>query len=353
MALYDYGNTRLRARISNFFSVRTLESFSDLTSLDSLISTLSKTHYKSSIEISLTYAHGYGCITEALRRETTNIRQNLQHFYDPDIWEKIKVMFLRVDLQNMKSIIRGICHQARVETIINALSPLGTIDEQLLSRIAKSKDIAEAIDKIAIYKLDFAGILLEQKNSEKTCNASDLERSLENWYFEKMSSTLKGNDDNISQLRKLIAIEADIINLNLLLRFVDAPTSPELVGHSIGYFIIDYGNFRRNQIIQLSKEKSVEAVVAQLAFAHYHNYLMEAISCYRENGLLSEFENKIRIYSLKWLAMLPKMNPFGIGVPMGYTALKNSEIRNIRWIAKGIYSGFEPEYIKENIEKVV
>jgi len=140
--------------------------------------------------------------------------------------------------------------------------------------------------------------------------------------------------------------------LNLLLRFVNAPTSPELEDHTIDYFIVDHGNFKRNLIIQLSKEKSVESVVTHLASANYHNYLMEAITCYRENGLLSEFENKIRIYALKWLAMLPKLNPFGIGVPMGYTALKNSEIRNIRWIAKGINSGFEPEFIKENIEKV-
>ena len=352
MALYDYGNTRLRARISNFFSPQTLESFSDLTSIDTLISTLSKTHYKNAIEISLTYAHGYGCITEALRRETTDIRQNLKRFYDPGIWEKIKIVFLRVDLQNMKAIIRGICHEARIDTIINSLSPLGTIDEQLLFRIAKSKNISEAIDRIAVFKLDFANVLLEQKSSEKSCTSSDIERTLERWYFNKMSSILKGNDENTSQLWKLISIEADIINLNLLLRFIDAPSSPKLENHPIDYFIIDSGNFRRSQIIQLSKESSVENVIARLASSHYHNYLLEALSCYRENGLLSEFENKLRIYALKWLALLPKLNPFGIGVPMGYVALKKSEIRNIRWIAKGIYSGFEPEYIKENIEKV-
>ncbi|MCJ7626606.1 MAG: V-type ATPase subunit, partial [Anaerolineaceae bacterium] len=135
-------------------------------------------------------------------------------------------------------------------------------------------------------------------------------------------------------------------------RFVNAPSSPEIKNHPIDYFIIDSGNFKRSQIIQLSKESSVEKVITRLASYHYHNYLMEALSCYRENGLLSEFENKLRIYALKWLALLPKLNPFGIGVPMGYIALKKSEIRNIRWIAKGIYSGFEPEYIKENIEKV-
>ena len=352
MALYDYGNTRLRARISNLFSIQMLESLADLATIDSLISSLSKTHYKSSIEISLTYAHGYGCIIETLRRELTEIRQTINRFYDEDLWKKIRIIFLRVDLQNIKTIIRGISHGVRIDTIINSLSPLGTIPERVLSGIANSKNIADAIDKTAIYGLDFSDELLEQKSSERSCCSSEIERTLEFWYFKKMGSILCGRDGNTQLLQKYNFIEADIVNLNILLRFVDAPLSPEIENHPIDYYIIDSGNISRNQIIKLSKENSIKNVITKLASSHYHDYLLEALSCFEENGLLSEFENKIRIYALKWLALLPKLNPFGIGVPMGYVAMKKSEIRNIRWIAKGIYSGFEPEYIKENLERV-
>jgi len=352
MALYDYGNTRLRARISNLFSIQMLESLADLTTIDSLISSLSKSHYKSSIEISLTYAHGYGCIVEALRRELSEIRQTLHRFYDKDLWEKIRIIFLRVDLQNIKAIIRGVSHEARIDTIVDSFSPLGTIPERALSGIAKSKNIADAIDKIAIYELDFANELLEQKSSERSCCSSEIERTLEIWYFKKMGAILAGRDGNTQLLRKYNVIEADIVNLNILLRFVNAPLSPEIENQPIDYYIIDSGKFSRNLILKLSKENSVKNVITQLASSSYHDYLLEALSCFEENGLLSEFENKVRIYALKWLALLPKLNPFGVGVPMGYVAMKKSEIRNIRWIAQGIYSGFEPEYIKENLERV-
>ena len=352
MALYYYGNTRLRARISQLFSIQMLESLADLIKIDSLISSLSKTHYKSSIEISLTYAHGYGCITETLQRELKEVRSTLERFYEKDLWEKIKVIFLRVDLQNIKSIVRGISHGARVDTILNSLSPLGTVQDQLLSRIAKSKNIADAIDRMAVYKLDFADELLALKSSERSCCSSEVERTLEIWYFKKITSILSKRDENTELLRKYNAIEADIVNLNILLRFIKAPTSPEIENHPIDYYIIDSGNFPRNLIVKLSKENSVKNAIIRLASSNYRDYLLEALPCFEENGLLSEFENKIRIYALKWLAFLPKLNPFGIGVPMGYVALKKSEIRNIRWIAKGIYSGFEPEYIKENIERI-
>jgi len=352
MALYDYGNTRLRARISSLFSIQMLESLADLTTIDSLISSLSKTHYKSSIEISLTYSHGYGCIAETLRRELSEIRKTLYRFYDEDLWEKIRIIFLRVDLQNIKAIIRGVSHEARIDTIIDSFSPLGTIPEGVLSSIAKSKNIADAIDKIAIYELDFSNELLEQKSSQRSCCSSEIERTLEIWYFKEMASILTGRGENTKLLQKFNMIEADIVNLNILLRFVNAPSSPEIENHPIDYYIIDSGKFSRDQILKLSKESSVKNVITQLASSKYHDYLLEALSCFTENGLLSEFENKIRIYALKWLALLPKTNPFGVGVPIGYVAMKKSEIRNIRWIAKGIYSGFEPEYIKENLERV-
>ncbi|MCD6356198.1 MAG: V-type ATPase subunit, partial [Anaerolineaceae bacterium] len=127
MALYDYGNTRLRVKISELFSLQKLMSFADLNSLGSFISQLSKSHYKNAIEISITHAHGYERISEALRRELFGIRTTLKQFYEPPLWEKIRTIFLRVDLQNIKTIVRGISHKVRTDLIINSLSPLSTI----------------------------------------------------------------------------------------------------------------------------------------------------------------------------------------------------------------------------------
>jgi vacuolar-type H+-ATPase subunit C/Vma6 len=52
------------------------------------------------------------------------------------------------------------------------------------------------------------------------------------------------------------------------------------------------------------------------------------------------------------MSSLLKLYPLGIGVPLGYAVMKQSEIRNLRWIAKGIQSSFAPEYIKDNLEHI-
>jgi vacuolar-type H+-ATPase subunit C/Vma6 len=49
--------------------------------------------------------------------------------------------------------------------------------------------------------------------------------------------------------------------------------------------------------------------------------------------------------------MIPK-DPLGIGVVLGYLALKLNEIRNLRWIAHGINSGLPVKIIRSELVKL-
>jgi len=351
MALYDYGNTRLRARISRLLSVQTLESYSDLTSIDSFISALTKTPYKESIEAALTYAHGYGCVSEAMQRELKKIVTDLNRFYDGDALENVSVIFRRMDLLNIKAILRGLSHEATIEDVTSSFSPLGTIPNPILLQIAKSKDVYEAISRIVIYQLPVAQPLMEVKARSKKLTSTDIELALEKWYFNQIKIDLSGNSQDIRILRDYYAVEADIVNLNTLLRFVGAPESYSKIEGGIENYLISPGNFSTQKLIRLSKVNDVKKVIESLFFTTYGKFLRKALECYENTQLLSEFENQMRMYALDWLSRLPKQYPLGIGVPLGFSAMKKSEIRNLRWIAKGIQSGFEPAYIRENLER--
>ena len=352
MALYDYGNTRLRARISRLQSIQTLESFSDLTSIDSFVSSLTKTPYKESIEAALTYAHGYACVAEAMRRELTGIVTDLNTFFQGDALEKVKMIFKRMDLLNIKSILRGLSHEAHIEDVTNSLSPLGTIPTPILMQIAKSKDVYDAIGRIIVYQLPVADPLIELKMRHQQLNSSDIELTLEKWYFKQVSQELSGNSENTRILKEFFAIEADITNLNTVLRFVSFPEGFTEMHGEIKSYLIQPGNITIQTLISLSKAGSVKQAINGLLQTRYGGHLRKALDCFDDTKLLSEFENQMRMYALNWLARLPKLYPLGIGVPLGYTAMKKSEIRNLRWIAKGIQSGFEPRYIKDNLERV-
>ena len=352
MALYDYGNTRLRARISRLQSIQTLESFSDLTSIDSFISALTKTPYQESIEAALTYAHGYACVSEAMRRELHGIVDDLNRFYEGDVRQRVNMIFRRMDLLNIKAILRGLSHEARLEDVTDSLSPLGTIPNPILVQIAKSKDVYEAISRIVIYQLPMAEPLLELKAHSQQLNATEIELTLEKWYFSQIKQNLQGNSEDQRILREYYALEADIVNLNTVLRFIASPESYEKLESSIQTYLIEPGNISTNTLLSLAKMSSVESVIQSLFSTKYGKFLQKGLECYQDTKQLSEFENQLRMYCLRWLAGLPKQYPLGIGVPLGYEARKKSEIRNLRWIAKGIQSGFDPGYIKENLERI-
>jgi vacuolar-type H+-ATPase subunit C/Vma6 len=65
---------------------------------------------------------------------------------------------------------------------------------------------------------------------------------------------------------------------------------------------------------------------------------------------LSEFEKQLRHSRLEWMSRLISKDPLGIGVVLGYLALKIAEVNNIRWIAQGINLGLKPSAIRAELE---
>lgn len=352
MALYDYGNTRLRARLSLLQPVDKLEALADLTSIDSLISALTKTPYKECIETALTFAHGYECVNQAMKFASAEILGNLMDFYQDEAAEKIRMIFFRNDLQNLKAIFRGLIHHIPIDQVTSSFSHMGTIPEPVLQGLVKSENLNDAINRMTVYQLPVSKPLLALRTSKKELSSSDIELAMEKWYFHEIGNLLQGNSEDNQLLRKFYQIEADIVNLNTILRFVGSDSGHQSLGDSLREFLIEGGFLRIERLLTLARSNKVEKVIRSLLNTRYGPFLRIALDCYHSTGLLSEFENQMRMYLLKWSATLPRLFPLGVGVPMGYVALKRSEIKNLRWIAKGIVSGFEPAYIRENLERL-
>jgi len=352
MALFDYGNTRLRARLSDLLPIEKLESFSGLTTIESLISSLTKTTYRESIEQALTFAHGYECVNQAMKIASSGIYQDLMRFYQNAEQGKVRIIFYRNDLQNLKAIFRGILHQIPIDQIIESFSHMGTLSESILFQLVKSEDLNDLINRMTVFQLPVSQPLLALRSSRTMITSAEIELAMEKWYFHEIQGLLKGNSEDAQLLRKFYSTEADIVNLNTALRFVGSEKGHEEMGEHIGDYWIEGGDIPIDRWNQLIHIEPVDQMVKQLFNTRYKKYLAEAVNCYQTTGMLSEFENQMRMYLLSWSAGLPSQYPLGIGVVLGFVALKRSEIKNLRWIAKGIESGFEANYIRENLEKI-
>jgi len=352
MDLYDYGNARLRARLSELQPIEKLESWADLNSIDSLISALTKTSYKTSIEKALTFAHGYESINQAMKFASAEILEDLMRFYPGREQKMIKMIFFRNDLQNLKAIFRGILHGTPLDQVISSFSHMGTIPEPILENMAKTENLAELINRMAVFELPVSQPLLELRFSKAMVSSADVELAMERWYFHEIEKLLTGASESVRLLGKFYQVEADIINLNTVLRFIGSDIDRGAIGEHLADYLLDAGYLGKLRMLKLAQNHSVENFVRSLIDTRYGSYLKIALECFQSTRLLSEFENQMRMYMLNWTARLPRLHPLGIGVPLGYVSLKRSEIKNLRWIAKGIISGFEPPYIRENLERI-
>ncbi len=64
---------------------------------------------------------------------------------------------------------------------------------------------------------------------------------------------------------------------------------------------------------------------------------------------MSEIENQLRRFRIRWRSKLILKDPLGIGVLLAYMALKTNEVQNVRSIALGIEIGLDSEAILESL----
>ena len=96
----------------------------------------------------------------------------------------------------------------------------------------------------------------------------------------------------------------------------------------------------------------MEAAVEILARAPYEPPLRAGLGAYMRSARLGEFEGHLRGFRLRWMARLIATDPLGIGVPLGYSALKVNEVANLRWVAQGINLGLDADAITAELEFV-
>jgi vacuolar-type H+-ATPase subunit C/Vma6 len=70
---------------------------------------------------------------------------------------------------------------------------------------------------------------------------------------------------------------------------------------------------------------------------------------YAESARLSDFEKQLTQFRLNWMSRQIANDPLGIGVLLGYLALKVNEVSNIRWIVQAIRLELKADAIRSEM----
>jgi len=354
---YDYGNARLRVMKSRLLTNHELEALTDSGSTQGLIAALTKTVYEKSIEAALTRATGTKCIDEALRSDLVNTIGKIRNFYMESAGKMVAIIFRAYDVHNIKAILHGLSKNVPAGDILTVLLPIGDLDMNTLRELTQLNNPREAIDFLASMGLVFAWPLLNVRAEVPGAEIFKMELALDQWYYEEARQVLRSETGMVDQLSEALALDADLTNVLTALRFAQSPRERDILRDQLDtseveHLFVGSGHIPIELLKNVSQQDTVIAAIESLSGTFLKTALNAGMEAYARSNRLSDIEKQLMRYRLQLMAGQITKDPLGIGVVLGYVALKINEINNIRWIAHGITLGAKPDDIRAGLEMV-
>jgi ATP synthase A1 C subunit len=350
-SFFDYGNTRLRARLSRSLSFRTLERLSESANIEGFLSALSKTSYQSAVEEASATSHGLECAENALGIDMVKITEDLKKYYSEESAEYIQLILRRYDLMNIMVILKGLIHHLPSVEIKRSLVLIGSIPDTILMTLAECSDVTIAINKMVTFELPYAFPLMQFLREKNAVSSDAVNQFLRKWYYGDLFSHLDLKDENGQIIFEQIKTEIDCFNLLMVIRWKITRNENKFGMKEFIAEMIPDGNLSIKKLEQVARNSTLKEMILSMRTLPFYSSINQALSEYDQNKQASCFENAFDAYQAKKQIRLVKSNPLGIGVPIGFLAYKNVEIRNLRWIAYSIHFKFEPQTIKNGIQR--
>lgn len=354
---YDYGNARLHAMKSGLLSSRELDTLTNAGSLQGLISAMTKTAYRKVVENALTRTSGMDCIEDALRNNMDNTIGRIHSFYNGSAQKMVGIVLCDYDIHNLKAILRGLSKNAPAGEILKSLLPVGELKYSLLRELARLRSPREVIDALVSMGQPIAWPLITVRMERPGAELFELELALERWHYREAHRYLRTENHLDGALPHALALEADLSNVLIALRFAREPAERDLLRDHFGdeqvsCLFIGPGRIDFDVLTEACHRDNVAAAIESLAGTALAPALQAGLHRYEQSQRLSDIEKQLKRYRLKWLVAQMIEDPLGIGVVLGYIAIKTNEVGNIRWIAHGIELGLKAETIRDELEMV-
>lgn|SRR5574341_69681 len=354
---FDYANARLRAMKSRLLSVQQLHALAESDTNEALLIALAQTPYQPDVESAMVHASGIEAVDLALQQNLISTVRRIRTFFSSHEQSTVKLILRFYDVHNLKVILRSVGKHIPAGERLSALLPIGDLTDTVLSALANTSSPGAAIDLLASMQAPLAHPLLQLRKEKPGADPAEMELALERWHirdtFAQLETTPRSND----LLSAALALDADLTNLLTVIHLAHAPSERAVLrqrmgDNGLGSLWVGPGYLNFALLEHAAEQSSLEAAVNSLSRTPYRDALAAGIQGYRQSGQLSSFESALRRSRLSWMTRSIVRDPLGIGVLLGYLALKLNEIRNLRWIAHAIHAGVSVGQIHEGLEVI-
>lgn len=240
------------------------------------------------------------------------------------------VMSRKTDVDNIKSLLTAKEVGLSSEETMELLIPGGDLYDELINLVDAEgiTDIISALDGTE-YAIALEDALPEY---EDTGMILPLESALDKHYLGKLlKSTDVPADENKEIVYSFVGTKVDVANLKLIIRAKHDGLNYDTISP---YMLNEGYQLREWKLKDLMESPDVTNVISGLEGTKYAEALTDAISEYNETGNVAVFERALDVYLAKHSKSLASKKPLGVGPIVGYVSQKETEIKNLKIIAR-------------------
>ena len=283
--------------------------------------------------------NGVDLIEHATYANMANLFKGILDSAEGELKDMIAADLERWDAWNLKVILRGKSYGLDMEQMKEDLVPagkLGLAQLETLMGYGSEEEIIQAYGKFV--DLAIPQNVLATYGEEK--NLAVIEDYLDKAYYERLLLNVDPSSRPKRLFQDFIRNEIDITNLETILKLKKEGITGDVI---LGYYIPGGAQIDKKLATQLANADSVSAMANDLAQSDFYEDIKDALD---DSKSLKDIVAALTKYHRKQAKTFTHLYPLSVIPVIDFMIHKETEVNNIRIIARGIESGLDKEIIK-------
>jgi V/A-type H+-transporting ATPase subunit C len=282
---------------------------------------------------------GVDLIEHATYANMANLFKGILNSSEGELKDMIAADLERWDAWNLKVILRGKSFGLDAEQMKEDLVPagrLGLAQLETLIGYGSEEEVLQAYGKFV--ELAIPQSVLTAFGEER--NLAIIEDYLDKAYYERLLLNVDTSSRPKRLFQDFIRNEIDITNLETILKLKKEGITGDII---LGYFIPGGAQIDKKLATQLANADSVSAMANDLAQLDFYEDIRDALD---DSKSLKDIVAALTKYHRKQARTFTHLYPLSVIPVIDFMIHKETEVNNIRIIARGIESGLDKEIIK-------
>jgi V/A-type H+-transporting ATPase subunit C len=283
--------------------------------------------------------NGVDLIEHATYANMANLFKGILDSAEGELKDMIAADLERWDAWNLKVILRGKSFGLDMDQMKEDLVPagrLGLAQLETLMGYGSEEEIIQAYGKFV--DLAIPQNVLATYGEEK--NLAVIEDYLDKAYYERLLLNVDPSSRPKRLFQDFIRNEIDITNLETILKLKKEGITGDVI---LGYYIPGGAQIDKKLATQLANADSVSAMANDLAQLDFYEDIKDALD---DSKSLKDIVAALTKYHRKQAKTFTHLYPLSVIPVIDFMIHKETEVNNIRIIARGIESGLDKEIIK-------